>query len=396
MIKKVFPILGLAIFSSMLGNGIVSPLLPLYAESLGATGVGVGIIFAGFSIANAISTPIFGRLSDRNGRKSFISVGLFIYAIISLGFIWASSVYQLALMRFLHGAAGGMVLPIAQAYIGDVCPRGEEGKWMGYASAAFFTGFGLGPLMGGVLTEHLGMNVAFIAMGSFNILAFFIVVFLLPEAGRKEVTIAPTPSFRKAGGSSMVRGLFFTRLAFAFGRAAFMVFLPIFATIWLGLSPAFVGVLLATNVLLMSLLGIPSGKLADKFSRRSLVCLGSIINFASLALIPLTHDFWQVMALSVLGSLGGAISLPAASALTIEEGRKFGMGSVIALFNIAFSIGMAVGPILSGAIYDFADINLVFYFGAAMGFGGTGLFFWFTRRAWPAVEPVIDEANHKK
>ena len=382
MITKVFPILALSIFSSLLGTGIVAPLLPLYAESLGATGIWVGVIFAGFSISNAICTPIFGRLSDRNGRKVFISVGLLLYTIISLGFVWADSISRLVFVRFLHGAAGGMILPIAQAYIGDVCPEGEEGRWMGYANAAFFTGFGFGPLMGGILTEHFGMEIAFLTMGGLNLLAFLNVVFLLPEVGRRKLAAGPALSFRELSNSGMVRGLFSFRLVFALGRAAFIVFVPIFAATYLGLSPALTGALLGTHILLSALLGIPSGRLlADRFSRRALVVFGCLINIIFLALIPLTQDFGQLLALCAFGSLGGAISLPAASALAIEEGRKFGMGSTIAMFSIAFSLGMAGGSILSGAIRDLAGINPVFYFGAAMVLIGASLFIWFTRRA---------------
>jgi len=72
MIKKVSPILALSVFSSMLGIGIIAPLLPLYAENMGATGIWVGIIFAGFSISRVIFLPVIGRLSDRSGRKLFI------------------------------------------------------------------------------------------------------------------------------------------------------------------------------------------------------------------------------------------------------------------------------------------------------------------------------------
>jgi len=76
MIRKVFPILALSIFSSLLGAGIIVPLLPIYAETLGASGIGLGSIAAGFFASNAIVTPIFGRLSDHRGRKVFISIGL--------------------------------------------------------------------------------------------------------------------------------------------------------------------------------------------------------------------------------------------------------------------------------------------------------------------------------
>ncbi len=379
MIKRVFPILALSIFSSMLGAGIVVPLLPLYAESLGASGLWLGAIFAGFSISRTIVTPIFGRLSDRSGRKPFICIGLFFYALISLGFIWADSVSQLVLIRLVHGVAGGMILPIAQAYVGDISPEGEEGKWMGYSNAAFFSGFGFGPLMGGVLTEHLGMDIAFLSMGGLNLLAFFIAVFFLPEISRQKLSASPPLSFKEMSQSGTMVGLFSFRLALTFGRALFFTFLPIFAAIGLGLRPNLIGVLLAIHILLLSLLGIPSGRIADRFSRRFLIVLGCLVSFTYLALIPLAQDFWQLLALCALGSLGSAISVPAASALMVEEGRKYGMGSAIAVFTMALSIGMAVGPILGGAIVDFTNINSAFYFGAVMALVGAGLFLWFTR-----------------
>lgn len=379
MIKKVFPILALSIFSSMLGSGIIAPLLPLYADSLGASGVGLGVIFAGFAISNAISTPIFGRLSDRQGRKRYIATGLFLYGVISVGFIWASTVYQLSLIRLLQGVAGGMIIPIARAYIGDIVPEGEEGKWMGYTNAAFFTGFGVGPLLGGVLAEHFGMDTAFLTMSGLNLLACVIAIIFLPGLSARKPTGGHKLSFKRMSESAAIKGVFTFRLTFSMGRMAFSAFLPIYAAM-IGITTALIGVLLAVHMLLASLLGIPAGKFADRFSRRALVVIGSLIGVIYIALIPQAHDFWQLLWLSVFGSLSAAISLPAALAMTVEEGRKFGMGSTIALFSVAFSLGMAIGPVLAGAIVDLTNINMAFYFGAAVSFAGTSLFAWFTRR----------------
>ena len=128
MIRRVFPVLALAIFSSMLGAGIVVPLLPLYAEGMGATGLSLGFIFAGFAITRTLVTPFFGRLSDRKGRKLFLTIGLFTYALVSFAYVLAGHVYHLVLIRLVHGVTGAMILPIAQAYIGDLSPEGEEGK----------------------------------------------------------------------------------------------------------------------------------------------------------------------------------------------------------------------------------------------------------------------------
>ena len=197
MMRKVFPILALSMFSSMLGVGIVAPLLPIYADNLGATGIWVGIIFAAYGASNTIITPIAGRLSDHRGRKLFLSIGLLSHSIISLGYIWVGNVSQLSLVRLLQGVAGAMTLPIAQAYVGDISPKGEEGKWMGYANAAFFSGFGFGPIIGGALTEHFGMNVAFFTMSALNLLAFLIAIFLLPEVIQRKTEGSRRLSFKE-------------------------------------------------------------------------------------------------------------------------------------------------------------------------------------------------------
>ncbi len=374
--RRIFPILALSVFSAMLGVGIIAPLLPLYVEHMGATGIWLGVIFGGFSFSRAVVMPAVGKLSDRSGRKRFLTIGLLSYAIISLGYIWAGSVAQLTVIRLVHGVASAMIIPIAQAYVGDISPEGEEGMWMGYFNAAFFSGFGFGPLLGGVLTEHLGMTFAFSTMGGLNLLAFLGVVLFLPEVPHRRLTAS---SFRQMRTSSVINGIFSYRLAFAVGRGAFATFLPIFAAVYLELSTSLIGILLATNILLMSLLQGISGKVADKINRRLLIVLGSLVNIAFLALIPISDSFWQLLGLCALGGLSGAISMPAASALIVDEGRKFGMGSTMSLFNMAMSIGMVVGPIMAGEIADLANVSSVFYLASGVVVVGTILFIWFTR-----------------
>ena len=378
--KKVFPVLAISAFSSILGVGIIAPLLPLYADDLGASGLWLGIIFAGFSITRALFMPIFGRISDRQGRRKFVCTGLFAYAVISLGYIWADSISDLTLVRTLHGVASAMIIPIAQAYIGDLSPEGEEGKWMGYFNAAFFTGFGVGPLLGGVLNDLFSMDAAFYAMGGLNLLAFLLAFFLLPEVRSEKVRgQSPQPSFLQMRESGAMKGLASYRLVYAVGRSAFICFLPLFAADSLDLSPGETGMLISIHVLLMSISQLFAGRIADRFNRKGLVIWGSLISLSFLALIPTMHSLWQLVVLCVFGALGGTLALPAASALTVEEGRKYGMGSALAVFNTAMSAGMAVGPLIGGAVYDAWEIESAFYFGAGVGLLGTGLFVWFTR-----------------
>ena len=369
-IKRVFPILGLSIFSNALGVGIILPLLPLYAENLGATGIWLGLIFAGFSISRFIVMPFAGRLSDRRGRKRILAIGLIAFSITSFGYIWANNMASLLLVRFLQGIAAGMILPIAQAYVGDIAPEGEEGKWMGFFSATFFTGFGCGPLMGGILSEHLGMNTAFYAMGGFNLLAFLGVALFLPETSTRQKAASQSASFKDIAGSKVVRGIFSFRLGYASSRGAFITFLPILAGINLGLSPSLIGVLLTVNVLGMSLLQIPTGAIADRVNRRALIVLGTAIHLAAMAVVPTASNFWQLLVLCGIIGVGGAMAMPAASALAISEGRIFGMGIVMASLNMALAIGMSVGPILAGVIADILSVGFVFYFAAAIALVG--------------------------
>ena len=100
--------------------------------------------------------------------------------------------------------------------------------------------------------------------------------------------------------------------------------------------------------------------------------MGNLLTTISLALVPWSNSFWTLLGVCALGGIGGGASMPAASALSIDEGRKFGMAWTIASLAMAFSIGMTVGPVLAGAIADWMGINEAFYFAAVIGLLGTG------------------------
>jgi DHA1 family multidrug resistance protein-like MFS transporter len=370
MIRKVFPILALAIFCSMLGSGIVVPLLPIYAESMGASGIWLGIIFAAFSISQAGFMPLAGRLSDRHGRKLFLVVGLLVYALFSFAYIWANSITWLILLRLAQGAAGALVSPIAQAYIGDLSPQGEEGKWMGYTNAAFFAGWGIGPLLGGLLSQSLNMNAAFYTMGGLNLVACLLIFVMLREPVKRKIKTAARSAYQKIARSPVMQGISLWRFTYAIGMGAFLCFLPVYGSLELGMNTTETGILLTTSNLLLTVLQLFFGKVADRFNRRAIVIVGSLAGVAYLAMIPFTTGFWGLLGLCALGGIGGAMAAPAASALVVEQGRVFGMGATIAVFSMMLSAGNALGPVLSGAVDDAWGIGAAFYVPAALAFLG--------------------------
>jgi MFS family permease len=384
MIKKVFPALALCTFSTMLGTGIMMPILPLYANQFGATGIWIGIVFGGYAISRAIFMPIIGRYSDRRGRKLFISIGLFVSSLIALTYILANNIPQLIAVRLVHGALSGMTVPLARAWVGDIAPLGEEGKWMGYFNAAFTTGMASGPLLGGVITDYYSMESAFAVMGGVNFAAFVAATFFLHESGQHKEKDQVELSFRKMSGSSLFRGLFMSRMMFELSIGGFAVFFPLYCGVHLGLGVTLIGVLLAVSRFLGAFLQIVSGRIADRFDRRRLFMMGGLFNFVLLAIIPLASSFWHLLGLLIIRSIGDSINRPAQAALSIEEGRQFGMGSTMAALALATSLGMGIGPILSGIFHDYlGGIQPVFYFMAGVGLLGIILFNWYSRRYKP-------------
>ena len=379
MDKKTFAILVSTMFLSMLGFGIVVPLLPIYADQLGATALEIGLINGGFGLAIVVFLPVMGRFSDRIGRKVFLCSGLACLTIASLGFIWAQTSLQLILVRCFQGFAASMHMPIAQAYLGDITPPGEEGKWMGRFNAVLYGGMGAGPLFGGVLTDLFSINTAFLVMAALMLFGLIATIIFLPKVAKKTTLQNQGMSFTDMRKSNIMKGAFAVRMAIGFATASLMTFLPLFASQNLGLSVSLIGLLIASRMP-MALLQSYTGTLADKYSRRGLVIAGGVVAIISTALLPTANSFWPLLAMYIFAVIGVYFAVPAVTAYVVEEGRTFGMGASMAMFMMAMQIGMGVGPILFGGLVDLTGIESAFYSGAGILLLGIAAFVWFVRK----------------
>ncbi len=375
--KKVFNVLFISVFSAMLGLGIVGPLMPIFAQDLGATGIWLGVIFASFSLARAIFMPIIGKISDKTSRKKFIVIGLLMYSIISLVYLLAYSVWALTLIRFVHGIASAMVIPIAMAYIGETSQEGKEGSRMGNFNIAFFLGMGTGPMVGGILHDHLGMHAVFIAMAILTGFSFLLTLFLLPDihpqSHKKADKQQQQASFKLLLKNKLMVGLLIYRFVNALGRGGVMSFLPIYAAS-IKLSPSQVGIILTTNIFFMALLQGVFGRLADKYNKFYLVIAGAPLAATSLILTPVAKNFISLLILALLMGLGGALSMPAATAINVKIGKKYGMGASMGIFNMAMSLGMILAPMISGAVMDLWGVKYIFIVAGLISFAGIALF----------------------
>ncbi|NLV30465.1 MAG: MFS transporter [Acidobacteria bacterium] len=372
MNKRAFVVLVGSMFISMLGMGIVSPFLPIYANTLGASKLEVGLVQAGFSITGIGTLLFIGRLSDRFGRKLFLGTGLGIIALSSVGLMYAARPLHLILWRFFQGLGASAHMPIAQAYLGDITPEGHEGKWMGYFNAVLFAGMGAGPLAGGLISDAFSIRTTFLFMAVLNALALGATILFLREMRRK-TSRAARLSFLDPLRSRNLRGALSYNIANGVTIAGLMAFVPLFADLTVGLSASLIGVLLAARSP-VSILQSYTGRMADKWNRRSMVLWGGLLSMAALALLPRSAGFWPLLAAYISVTLGQAVGVPAANAYVVNEGRVYGMGASVTLFMLAMHLGTGLGPVALGGIADRFGLESVFYSTAACMAMGLGLF----------------------
>lgn len=376
--KKIFSTLFFSVFTAVLGVGIVVPLLPVYAHDIGASGLYIAAIFGSFSFSRTIFLPYFGRLSDKKGRKIFISTGLFFYAIISIGFLFAKNVETLIIVRLFQGIGSAMIMPVTQAYIGDITPPGKEGFIMGAFNMAVFMGLSAGPLIGGIINDKLSLNASFITMGILSATGFLVSIFWLPPT-KTEKKIYPEKKpapWHKIFFDKQIAGFFAYRFSYALCIGISWGFLPLLADMKFNLSSSSIGFLVMTGVAISGLLHIPMGYMADKMNKTLMVSTGGLIAGTAFLLFARANNINDLFWGNILFGIGGGISMPALMALVVVKGRDSGaMGSVMGFITMAHSLGMLIGAFLAGIIMDISYLSQAFLAGAWVMTAGVILFY---------------------
>jgi DHA1 family multidrug resistance protein-like MFS transporter len=382
--RKIFGTLFFSIFAAVTGVGIVVPLLPVYAHDLGASGLYIGLIFGAFSLSRTFFLPYFGRQSDKRGRKPFIVTGLFSYAVISVAFILSTGVESLIVIRFVQGITSAMIMPVVQAYVGDITPQGKEGWVMGLFNMSLFIGLSAGPLIGGVIKDRFSLEGAFICMGILSIIGFALSLVLLPPRIEERVVRKGRPP---VGWSTLltdrtITGLFFFRLAYTACIGIIWGFLPVFADIEFSLSASAIGILVMLGVFVSGVVQVPMGWLADQINRKAMVVSGGLVVTGAVYAFTHANGFQDMFWASVVFGVGGGIAMPALMAAAVLRGSRIdAMGSVMALLTVGHSLGMLLGSVLAGIMMDWFQLRQAFVLGALVMAAGTLLFVAFTWHA---------------
>jgi multidrug resistance protein len=348
----------LIVFIDLLGFGIVIPILPSYAQrGFAADDLTVGFLVASYSFMQLLFTPLWGRLSDKIGRKPVLLIGLFLTMIGYVIFGLANTLLILFASRLLSGV-GGANISAAQAYIADVTSLEQRAKGMGVLGAAFGLGFVFGPFIGGFLSQY-GYEVPGFFAAGLSFVSMVLTAILLPESRTKETrtrSISSRFSFKQlfeffSRPKTGVLLLFFFLVTFAYANiyAAF----PIISNKEFGYSDAMVGGLFAFIGLIGALTqGVFIRYLTAKYSERTLFLAGCILTMIGLTLIPFYVSTAVLLIVLTVLSLGAGTTTPTCLSMISKSADADEQGSLLGINQSMGALARVLGPIWGGFTFQ--------------------------------------------
>ncbi len=382
--SRLLPIF-LIVFIDLLGFGLILPLLPFYAESYGANAFLIGLLTAAYAAAQLIGAPLLGRLSDRYGRRPILLLSLMgtllgfllLAAADPLGRFFAgmldlteyANIFVISILfasRLLDGLTGGNI-SVAQAYITDITDESNRAQGLGLIGAAFGLGFILGPAIGGVLSTY-GYAVPALAAAGFSLIAFLLVIFLLPESltleERQKLQSQEQRQFSihalvMALRRPLVGPLLNIRFFFGLAFSMFQTIFALFALYKLNLDARQTGFVLAYVGLLSVLVqGFAVGRIGKRFRENQIIFVSSAVMAVSLLFWSFTPGVWfLIIILAPLAIAGGIMNTILNSSLSKsvyaeEVGGTLGLGASVE--SLTRVIAPSVGGFLLGQLGTWA------------------------------------------
>lgn len=373
----------------LVGFGIVVPILGRYAERYGASGFQVGLLFASFSLAQLVFSPLLGRLSDRIGRKPVIIISLIGTCIGSVVTGAATALWMLFLGRILDGASGASV-SVAQAAVADIAPPEERPRLLGLLGAAFGVGFVLGPALGGLAAlggPHVPFYVAAVIAGV-NAIAAWV---RLPE------TRDPTVSSVTHSGSAAARTPVLVRFAVigfiaVFSFAGFEATFSLFGSERFDLTEGSTAlVFLGIGLVLVVVQGGAIGPLTARFGSARLLRAGLFLTAAGLAVLAVTgnHDWVLLVAALCLLVVGQGITSPSLTTLVAEHAPPERRGEALGFQQGGSAIARIGGPATAGYLFDNVGVSSPYVVASVLsGLALVLVIVWRLSSPTPAEVPV--------
>ncbi len=349
----------------LIGFGMVIPLVGLYGRHFGASGWELSLLGASYSLMSFVFSPIWGRLSDRIGRRPVMLISLLGSTSSYLFFAYAPNTEWLILSRAFAGLFSGNIT-VAFAYIADVTTPKDRAKGMGLLGAAFGIGFTLGPPLGGIAGAHWGLAAPGLIAAAICGLNFLLACVRLPESlplanrGKREGRYLMPLNFGKLAASTRHPELwflflcqFFVTFAFSNMEQTFSLLLQHKFGFETGTAGYRTGLILMTSGLVGAIIqGGLIRKLVPQFGERRLMLLGLAFNVVTMLIFPALPTYEMYFGIAILMAFGSGLLNPTLSSLISQSASATEQGATIGVSQSLGALARAVGPFCGLTVFQ--------------------------------------------
>jgi multidrug resistance protein len=345
-------------FVDMIGFMIVLPLLPFYALKLQATPETIGRLIASFSIAQLLAAPLWGRVSDRYGRRPALLIGLSASAIAYVVFGFANTVWLLFLSRLVQGAGGGTT-GVAQAYVADTVEPGDRARALGWLSAATSAGVMVGPAIGS-FAARFGQAAPGLVAATLCVINVIFAWRWLPESRKEPSSVVRPrkPLWHPAWNALRHPGGPISRLLWIYGVgmlafASMTSVLALYLGAEFGIDEKTIGyIFLYVGVLSFVMRSALLGPIVDRIGETWAMRIGTVLLVLGLALYPLPRNLWSLALVIPLVPIGTALLFPATTSLMSRHSARHELGTTMGVAQTFAGLARVVAPILATTIFQ--------------------------------------------
>ncbi len=350
----------------------IIPFLPLYLEQLGVTGgeslsLWSGLTFSITFLVSAAVAPLWGSLADRKGRKLMLLRAAFGMGVVILLQAFVTEAWQLLLLRALMGLTSGYI-PNAMALVAAQVPRERSGWALSCVSTGQIGGVILGPMLGGLLADWVGLRTVFIVTAALLMVSFLVTLFLIKETGytpvSKKEKLSGREVFRSLDNPKLMLCLFFTTMVIQMCNGSVNPILTLFVR---ELAPtaeniAFLSGVIAALPGVSALLAAPRlGRLGDRIGTQRILLATMVISLLLFIAMSFVTSTTQLGVLRFLLGFADGAMMPAVQTLLVRHSRDNITGRIFGYNQSFMYLGNVAGPLLGAAVSAVAGFRWVFF-----------------------------------